>query len=292
LSVCFSFVPQNIDAAETCEDTSAHETGMFAADTFTQLSRFLRDRPPAAALLIATALLCFTLIGCSGDYCITGIFNPTGIVTGTNNPCVNNKVLGNVSVRIASASVSTDGSMTPNLLHLFVTLQGIEAHPSAMATEESPDWEELAPDLAREPMQIDLLAHPVNSCATHRIPGAAVPAGAYRQIRMRLVPSRPAAGDAVPAASACGELGFHCAVSPNGHIHPLTLVGGATNLRIPPEHISGGFFHVLPDTETQLTIEFNPFASFAVPSGDTVQLTPIFNVGTAASCATAVPSEH
>ena len=265
---------------------------MFPADTFTQLSRFLRTRPPGAALLIATALLCFTFIGCRGDYCITGIFNPTGIVTGTNNPCVNNKVLGNVSVRIASASISTDGSMTPNLLHLFVTLQGIEAHSSAIATEDSPDWEELAPDLAREPMQFDLLGHSANFCAPNRVPGALVASGAYRQIRMRLVPSRPATGDVVPAENACGELGFHCAVSPDGHIHPLTLVGGATNLRIPPEHIPGGFFNVLPDTETQLTIEFNPFASFAAPSGDTVQLTPIFNVVSAASCGSAVPSEH
>jgi len=265
---------------------------MSPASPFSQLSGSFRARRPAAALLSATVLFCLALNGCSGDYCIVGIFNPTGIVTGTNNPCVNNKVMGNVSVRITSAVATTGGPMAPNLVHLFVTLQGIEAHPSAMASEDSRDWEELAPDLMREPMQIDLLAHTANFCATNRVPGALVAAGAYRQIRLRLVPNHIAAGDAVPRINVCGELVFHCAVSPDGHVHPLAFDGRATNLRVAPDRISGGFFHILPETDTYLTIEFNPFASFATSSGDTVQLTPIFKVDAAASCGTAVPSEN
>jgi len=236
--------------------------------------------------------MCFVLAGCSGDYCIIGIFNPTGTVTGTNNPCVNNKVMGNVSVRFTAAGAPADGPMAANLLHLFVTVQGIEAHPNAMANEDSPDWEELASDIVRKPMQIDLLAHPANPCAANAIAGALIAAGAYRQIRLRLAPGHPTSVEAVPAQNPCGEHGFHCAVSPDGHIHPLAFVGGATNLRIAPDRISGGFFHVLPDTDTHLTIEFNPFASFAAPSGDIVQLTPVFKVDAAASCGTALPSEN
>ena len=265
---------------------------MSPASPFSQLSGSFRARRPAAALLSATVLFCFALNGCSGDYCIVGIFNPTGIVTGTNNPCVNNKVMGNVSVRITSAVATTGGPMAPNLVHLFVTLQGIEAHPSAMAPEDSRDWEELAPDLMREPMQIDLLAHTANFCATNRVPGALVAAGAYRQIRLRLVPNHIAAGDAVPRINVCGELVFHCAVSPDGHVHPLAFDGGATNLRVAPDRISGGFFHVLPETDTHLTIEFNPFSSFATSSGDTIQLNPIFTMDTAALCGTAMTSEQ
>jgi hypothetical protein len=237
-------------------------------------------------------LFCFALNGCSGDYCIIGIFNPTGIVTGTNNPCVNNKAMGNVSVRFTAAAAFADGPIAPNLLHLFVTVQGIEAHPNATAPEDSPDWEELAPNLAREPMQLDLLAHSANFCATNRVSGALVASGAYRQIRLRLVPNHLAAGGAIPEENACGELGFHCAVSRDGYIHPLAFVGDATSLRIAPDRISGGFFHVLPEIDTHLTIEFNPFASFAAPLGDTVQLTPIFKVDAAASCGTGVPSEN
>ncbi len=208
---------------------------MFPASPFSQLSGSFRARCPAAALLSATVLFCFALNGCSGDYCIIGIFNPTGIVTGTNNPCVNNKAMGNVSVRFTAAAAFADGPIAPNLLHLFVTVHGIEAHPNATAPEDSPDWEELAPNLAREPMQLDLLAHSANFCATNRVSGALVASGAYRQIRLRLVPNHLAAGGAIPD---------------------------------------------------------NPFPSFAAPLGDTVQLTPIFKVDAAASCGTAVPSQH
>ena len=264
---------------------------MHPTDPSSQQSRFFRTWRHGGALLCATALLFFALNGCSGDYCITGIFNPTGIVTGTNNPCVNNKAMGNISVQFTSAAASTDGPMAPNLLHLFVTVRGIEAHPSAMAAEDSPDWEELAPDLVREPRQIDLLAHAGNFCAANRVP-AVVAAGAYRQIRLRLVPNHIAAGDAVRRNNECGELGFQCVVSPDGHIHLLAFDGGATSLRVAPDRISGGFFSVLPDTDTHLTIEFNPFASFAAPSAHTVQLTPTFSVDTAASCGAVVPSEH
>jgi len=265
---------------------------MSPASPFSQLSGSFRVRRPAAALLSATVLFCFALNGCSGDYCIIGIFNPTGIVTGTNNPCVNNKVMGNVSVRFTAAAAPADGPMAANLLHIFVTVQGIEAHPNAVANEDSPDWEELAPDIVRKPVQIDLLAHPASSCATNPIAGALIAAGAYRQIRLRLAPGHPTAVEAVPAQNACGELGFHCAISPDGHIHPLAFVGGVTNLHVAADRISGGFFHVLPDTDTHLTIEFNPFSSFATSSGNTVQLNPIFTMDTATLCGTAMTSEQ
>jgi hypothetical protein len=264
---------------------------MLSADTILQLSQFFRTRIPVFTSLCAVVFMCVALTSCVGHYCIMGVFNPGSTITGNNGECVNNKAMGNVSVRVTTAAASADGPMVPNLLHLFVTVQGIEAHPNAMAPEDSPDWEELAPDLVREPMQIDLLAHPANSCATNRSPSALVAAGTYRQIRLRLVPNHPATGDAVPAVNACGALGPHCAVSPDGHVHPLAFDSGATILRVAPDRIPGGFFHVLPDTETHLNIEFNALASFAASSGDTVQVTPVFSVDSAAPCSTPEPSE-
>lgn len=264
---------------------------MFPADAFSQLTRFLRIRLHAVAPFCAAVLMCVALTGCVGHYCIMGVFNPGGTVTGNKGGCVNNKAMGTVSVRFTSAAASAGGPMAPNLVHLFVTIQGIEAHISTVAPEDSTDWEELAPDLVREPMQIDLLAHATNSCATNRIPSAVVAAGAYRQVRLRLVPNPPSAGDAVPAENACGKLGFHCAVSPDGHVYPLAFDGGVATLRVAQDRNSGGLFHVLPDTDTHLSIEFNPFASFAASSGDTVQLTPVFSVDSAAPCSTPAPSE-
>jgi hypothetical protein len=264
---------------------------MFPADVFRRLSGFVRVHRPAAGLL-STVLLCCALIGCSGDYCIIGIFNPTGIVTGTTAACVNKVAMGNVSVRVNSAANSSDGPIAPNLQHVFVTLQGIEAHRSAVAPDDSPDWEELAPDLAREPIQIDLMAELANSCPTNGIPSAQIAAGAYRQIRLRLAPSRTASGEAVLAQNACGEFGSQCAISPDGRIHPLTFGEGTSLVHIAPDRISGGFFNVLPDADIHLTIEFNRFASFAMPAGDAVQLTPVFTAETAASCGASAAFEQ
>ena len=264
---------------------------MYPANTVNQQSRFFQSRRPGIIFLCATALFCVVLTGCSGDYCIMGVFNPGGTVTGNTGGCVNNKAMGNVSVRIPSAAVSTDGPMAPNLLHVYITLQAIEAHPSAVATEDSPDWEELAPDFKRQPMQIDLLAHSPNSCGRDRVSSALVAAGVYRQIRLRFARKQAATSIAAPAENACGALGFHCAVSPDGHMHPLAFDAGVTTLRVAPDRITGSFFYVLPDRDTHLIIEFNPFASVAAPSGDSIQLTPIFTVDTLASCGNAVPSE-
>jgi hypothetical protein len=237
-------------------------------------------------------VMALVLTSCGGDYCIEGIFNPGGTITGITGGCAFNKTMGTVSVSITSAAgASTDGPMAPNLLHIYVTLQGIEGLPSAVAPQDSPDWEELAPDLAREPKQIDLLAHPANACAANLVQRAVVSAGGYSQIRLWLVPNRPPAGDAVPAQNACGELGLHCAVSLDGQSHRLTFDGDATFLRVAPDRTSGGFFSVLPGTAMHLSIEFNPFSSFVRPSGNAIQITPVFALEPAASCATQAGSQ-
>src|SRR5579862_6828357 len=118
-----------------------------------------RQTQPRFLLLCgACLLLCFVLIGC-GDTCfvITGIFPNT---TSTTNPLTCNLGAGNgtVTVGINSVRPSSVAPMSPNLEHVFITLRGIEAHPSALADEDSPDWQELAPELASEPVQIDLMA--------------------------------------------------------------------------------------------------------------------------------------
>lgn len=265
---------------------------MLPSETFRTRTRIFLALFPAVAPLCATVLLCMALTSCGGDYCIEGIFNPGGTITGNTGGCTVNKLTGNVSLSITSTTVSPDAPMSPSLLHIYVTLQGIEAHPNAFGPEDSPDWEELAPDLAREPKQIDLLAHPTNSCAANLVRDASVSAGGYRQLRLRLATNRPSAAGAAPAENMCGELGFHCAVTPDGHSHPLVLDGDATMLRIAPDRTSGGFFSVLPDSNTHLTIEFNPFSSFAKPSGGAIQITPVFSVEPATLCSIGAATER
>jgi len=228
-------------------------------------------------------MLFLPLSGC-GTSCISGVINTGSIFSVNTSSCVNNQTVGIVTLRLSASAPSSEGPMAPHLLHLFVTIRGIEAHPSAAADDDSPDWQELAPALVAHPAQIDLMAPTVNSCASNRILQTVVPAGVYRQIRLRLVSVELAIEDASSEASACGRFGANCAVAANGKISPLAFKEGAPELRIPASSLPDGFFRVLPDTRTNLTIEFNTFSSLAVPSGEAVRLIPVFTVTPAPSC--------
>lgn len=172
-------------------------------------------------LSFANLLLCFLLTGC-GDTCfvVTGIFPNT---TSTTNPptCNLGPGNGNITVGINSVRPSPGAPMSPNLQHVFVTLRGIEANPNSVAAEDSPDWQELAPQLATEPVQIDLMATTVSgvSCAS-RLTRKSVPAGVYHQIRLRLASDQAPSGDPLPLHNECSGSGFNCVVDTNNKHTP------------------------------------------------------------------------
>lgn len=251
----------------------------------------MRSRTIAVPLarLCVGLLVCFILTGC-GDTCVvvTGIF-PNASST-TNPPSCQ---LGNGGIVVAIRPVATSpvAATAPNLQHLFVTLRGIEAHSNAMATAEAPDWQQLAPELAEHPTQIDLMAAPALGarCSPGLIHNPAFRAGVYRQIRLQLASEVPSRIDVSPE-NACRGDALQCVVATNGRIHPLALVNGARDIVIAPNQIANGFFNVLPGTETRLSIEFNSFASLAIPDGDAVKITPAFSVASTDACDSASPS--
>jgi hypothetical protein len=239
-----------------------------------------------ARLLGAGLLLCFSLIGC-GDTCfvITGIFPNT---TSTTNPPTCNLGNGNgaITVGVSSVRPSAIAPMSPNFQHVFITLRGIEAHPSALAAEDSAGWQELAPDLASEPVQIDLIATSVSSasCASRLTRKSVVRADVYRQLRLRVVADHPAADDPLSQHNECVGLKFNCVIDTSGRVRPLALKNGAHDILITSNRITDGSFNVLQDTETQLSIVFDPYSSLAAPTGDAVQIAPVFSAETAAAC--------
>jgi hypothetical protein len=179
-----------------------------------------------------------------------------------------------------------------------VTLRGVEAHPSAVAGEDSPGWQELAPQLGQQPVQVDLMASQAASQGSGLRGEAVVPAGIYRQLRLRLLPNQPAANDppagrssprqaaAIPTAgadpapttNACGSAGWNCIVTADGRVRPLAFEGASPELRIAAERITGGSFLVLPDVVTHLDIRFDPYHSSAAPVGDALRLFPALTV--------------
>lgn len=248
----------------------------------------LRTRVLPVILFCGSLLLCLPLAGC-GDTCfvIVGVFPAS---TSISNPpaCSLGNANGTINLSITSAATALQGPTSPNLQHLFLSLRGVEAHSSDAADDDSPDWQELAPELMSRPIQIDLMASSAaqgTSCLPHLVRGTVVPAAVYRQIRLNLVPDHPSADDAVPEQNACGSIGFNCAVGVGGQIGALAIENGNRSIRIASDKIANGFFRVLPDTDSELSIQFNPFASLAAPLSDAVRFVPAFTAGSPASCA-------
>lgn len=249
---------------------------------------FARTIAPPQSAFLAILLCSAGLIGCDNS-CFIFVSNPGGgggTIAGSINGCPLNQVNGNVRVQLATLAAPSTGDETPRVEHIFVTIEGIEANPSPAAADDSADWPELAPQLAAQPMQFDLLAGQGDSSAPVAFADAAVPADAYRQIRLRLTPNQPDGTNSALQANSCGSVGFNCIVTSDGAIRRLALNDGSSQIRISSQQIAGGLVRVLPDTTTTLKIEFNPQSSLFVrtdamtqePSEDEVKLVPSFIV--------------
>jgi hypothetical protein len=247
---------------------------------------FRQSKSTSRICFFTTLLLCLSFVGCS-NYCFVFVSNPGGSISTSTPSCQLNTATGAVSLRITASPTASTEAAPPTIQHIFVTLRGIEALPSAIPDDDSPDWRELAPKLATQPEQLDLLARSADSCETKTFGDVAIPADAYRQIRLRLSPNRPATDQPVPQENACGSAGFNCVVTSDGGIQPLALDHLSSQFQISSDQISGGFFRVLPDTAVNLEIEFNPQASRIFPADEAVRLVPAFTVAPQASCESA-----
>jgi hypothetical protein len=246
------------------------------------------NRTPSGAakafqLVLFATLFCLAFMGCE-NFCVSGVINPGGgIVAGTGTSCPAPKQTGNVMLQLNSSFTPAASSWPSDVQHIFVSLRGIDALPTHPVGDDSPAWQELAPDLVTQPTQVDLMARAADSCGPSAFPDAVIEAGVYSQVRLRLVPNQPEASEPVPVENACGRIGFNCIVAANGAMRPLAS-DNPTELRIPPEGIAGGFFRVLPDDHIRLAIEFEPRASFLLPAGDATRLLPTFSVTQPSLC--------
>jgi hypothetical protein len=165
-------------------------------------------------------------------------------------------------------------------MHAYVTVRSVQAHISASATDSSTGWQELAPQLASAPMQIDLFSKPQTTCILAQLGSASLPAGSYQQIRLLLVSNTPAASDAVPATNACAGNGYNCVVLSDSTVHELQLSSQAnTGLKIPPGQIVGGPLQVTAGQSVDLNIDFNACASIVQEGNGAFRLKPTLTAG-------------
>lgn len=238
-----------------------------------------RNKRCAQGAFGAAVLFAVWLSGCNNT-CFTFTSNPpTGTVeikAGDPKPtCRLTTVNGAVRVQMRTEPACDSCAGSGHVQHIFLSIRGIEVHPSTIADEDSPDWHELAPQLARQPQRIDLMKGSADRHASELLRGsAAVPAGTYRQVRVRFVPNRLATDHPLPDKNACGSGGFNCVVTADGRIQPLLLDGGSPELRIASDKIEGGFFLVLPDIDSDLVIELTLVWSWYSSAAEGVRLVP------------------
>jgi hypothetical protein len=229
-------------------------------------------------LFLTLPLIGISLVGCNNT-CFSFTSNPP---TGTINikvsdptpTCMFTKANGAVRV-VAHTFMCVFCSPSSQVQHIFLTLQGVEVHPNSMADDASPDWEELLPQLSGQPLQIDLMNGQDGVSARQSLgEHISIPAGTYRQLRLRFVPNQPASDQAPLESNACGAAGFHCVASEDGRIQPLQVDGPAPELRITSDRIAGGSLLILPDSNSDLVLEFNVAWSLFSSDHRSVRLLP------------------
>jgi hypothetical protein len=98
------------------------------------------------------------LTGC-GDSCFVGFSNNGngGLIVKVANPppsCSLSQVHGAMSVVALKSSLCETCTAATRVEHVFVTLRGIQLRPGASEDARSPNWLELAPHLAKEPVKL------------------------------------------------------------------------------------------------------------------------------------------
>lgn len=167
-----------------------------------------------------------------------------------------------------------------NFEHVYITVRSVQAHIDPNATDSSSGWQELAPQLATQPMQIDLFSTAQTNCVLAQLGSASLPVGSYQQIRLLLVSNTPAASDPVPSTNACAGNGYNCLVLTDGSVHELDLSSQAnTGLKIPPGQIVGGPIQVSAGQSVDLNIDFNACASIVQEGNGKFRLKPTLTAG-------------
>ena len=216
--------------------------------------------PWAAASIILT-LSALLIAGCGGSSSMT---SSNGVGT----------------IRVSLTDPPSCKVPNGNIEHVYVTIRSVQANISSTADDNSPGWQELAPQLNSLPMQIDLFGAGPNACLLAMLgSNTGLPVGTYQQIRLLLVPNNGGGGP-LPSSNACGDQGFNCLVLSDGSVHELQLSSQAnTGLKIPPGQIEGGPITVSPGQDVDLNIDFNTCASLVQEGNGRYLLKPVLTAG-------------
>jgi hypothetical protein len=202
-----------------------------------------------------------------------------GLVAGCGGGSSSTPMSGTGMVVVSISDPPSCKHPNGNFSHVYITVRSVQAHIDANATDGSSGWQELAPQLANQPMQVDLFSEAQTNCVLAQLGSASLPVGSYQQIRLLLV-SNSASGTAVPSTNACAGDGFNCAVLSDGTMYELELSSqDNTGLKILPGQIVGGPIQVVAGQSVDLNIDFNACASIVEQGNGKFRLKPTLTAG-------------
>ena len=183
------------------------------------------------------------------------------------------KVTSAVRLHMSAEPVCISCLGSGQVQHIFLTIRGVELNSSATAHDDSPDWQKLLPpEIEQSPLQIDLMEGKADQAPFGK--AALVPAVIYRQMRLRLVPNQPAEKHRLPEKNACGSGTFNCIVTADGTIHPLQIDDASSALRVTIDNLDGASLPFLPETATDLIIEWKLVWEWSSSADKGVRLLP------------------
>lgn len=179
------------------------------------------------------------------------------------------------TVRVSLSDPSTCSAPQGPFNHIYVTVTDVRIHQSAGASNSDSGWVDLAPGLAKSPVQVDLLGA-ATQCFLKMLGSSDIQPGTYQQVRILLADnSAPVSGNQCPSSANCVIL-----ASDPLNPKPLALSSESkTGIKIPPGQIAGGKFVVAAGESKDLNIDFNACCSVVSEGNGAFRLKPVLHAG-------------
>lgn len=229
-------------------------------------------------MVAAMVLLALLAAGCN-DTCVSFVSNPPQGQGEVHHPCKEDEASGAVNVRISAAACPSCGDA--GVQHIYAGVEGVDLQPAHQTGEGAEQWERVA--FRSGPVQVDLLARATDSCAEPDIQGMAR-GGAYRAIRLRLLPNTPGSNAAGLATNACRGAGYHCMVMKDGRVVPLEMEE-VLEMTFGLESGEPGWLFVLPEASARAALYFHAeHTALSAGSKERVRMRPALRAMRGEAC--------
>jgi hypothetical protein len=228
-------------------------------------------------LIAVMVFACLPLTSC-GTTCFAGVINNgTGtVLTQTStvpSVCPFSPGMTTMNVIRARAQACETCTASSQVHHIFVTLRSIQLHSIFPGSPNDSEWLELAPQLLREPRQIDLLD---DAAPEILVQGASVPAGTYGELLLQFAPgvNTPASVASLSEENSCGQSRRNCMLMSDGRVEELnfTGTGNSLELRLPLQYNGSSAIALVPGETVDLRLALQPEQVSAVSPSEGWQI--------------------